>query len=115
MGTKHMAIDYQPANFRDVYQRRGNLGRKVWAFLTTPENLIRLATASDLGRPAIEAVAAGLEDQFGERIEEDRVRQMIGHMVRQIMERGLGYILSHANVKVRTGSMFSRASKYRKL
>jgi hypothetical protein len=109
-------ISYKPATFLDVFQKRGTrLGPQLWRFLTEPENIIRLETASELGRPAIEGVAVRLEEIFGNQIKEDRVRQMIGHMVRQIMEHGLGFVLSNQNVKVRVGVLFSRASKYRRL
>ena len=89
------------------------LGQALWAFLNEPETRLRLSTASDLARPALEAVEEPLLARFGADVLEDRVKQMIGHMTRQVMEQE-GYVVDAQNVKMTGGAQFSRATRYRR-
>lgn len=63
------------------------IGQQPWAFLTLPENVARLETASELSKPAVEGIEEQLLEAFREGVLADRVKQMIGHMVRQILEQ----------------------------
>lgn len=72
-----------------------------------------MKAASALDRPAVEALEEPLMVKFGARIMEDRVKQMCGHMVRQIMEAE-GYQVGVQNAKITNGAPFSRGTKYRK-
>ncbi len=103
---------YKPKNFSDLYYTKS--GNDIWDFLNKYPNIVRLETASKLSRPAVEGVADNLLDKFGEDVQDDRTKQMIGHMVRQIMER-LGYQLYTQNASVRFGGLFSKGSKYIKI
>ena len=80
------------------------LGQELWSFLSETENIIRAETAADLRRTSVEALEKPLnekfEHQFQNIIDEDqkkcerkflRLKQMIGHMVGQIMT-SQGYI-----------------------
>ena len=89
------------------------LGQGLWTFLNEPETRLRLCTASDLVRPALEAVEEPLLERFGADVLEDRVKQMIGHMTRQVMEQE-GYVVDAQNVKMTGGAPFSRATRYRR-
>ena len=100
---------YTPNQFSDLYN--SSFGKEIWKFLNEHDNIIRMITASDLQRPAVEPLSEVLLDRFGKNIKQDRIKQMIGHMVRQIME-SLNYELASGNIKVRFGSVFNRASKY---
>jgi hypothetical protein len=103
-------MEYLPGKFSDLASL--SIGKKLWDFLTQQENIIRMETAVDLGKPAVEAVAGKLIERFGDDVRVDRVKQMIGHMVRQIMENR-GYQLDSQNVKVlQDRRLFSKASKY---
>lgn len=87
-------------------------GAAIWAFLTDNENIIRMETATYLSRPAIEPTSPFLVERFGSKITSDRIKQMMGHMVRQIMEQR-GYRLDQGNVKISSyNNIFSRASRY---
>src|ERR1700687_3488144 len=77
-------LDYDAQNFRDQFETE--LGQEIWAFMKRPENLVRMETATYLGRAAVEPLAPGLLRMFGPGIAEDRLKQMIGHMARKIME-----------------------------
>ncbi len=90
-----------------------SIGRELWLFLNTEEVLVRLDTTTFLKRPALEGLQPQLLEKFGKEIKPDRWKQMIGRMVRQIMERQ-GYILDQTGVRTRVGELFTSASRYRK-
>lgn len=101
---------YTPDKFKSTYQNEG--GKEIWDFLNEDANIIRMKTASYLSRPAIEPLSPFLLERFGNEIKRDRIKQMIGHMVRQIMEK-CGHQLQQGNVKIsRADNIFSRASRY---
>lgn len=102
---------YDPGVFAALYQTK--TGQGMWAFLTDPETITRMETATALGRPAVEGIEEPLLSKFGEAVLADRTKQMCGHMVRQIMERR-GYIIAQQNVKITNGAPFSRATRYKK-
>ncbi len=102
---------YRPSRFSD--RANTELGHSLWRFLNAPDNHLRMETASELRRPAVEALATRLTKTFGEQVSEDRTKRMIGHMVRQIMEER-GFVLDGQNVRVRIGHLFQRASRYKR-
>lgn len=102
---------YRAEHFKDIADTE--LGRELWEFLNEPDNVLRMRTASELERPAVEAVAPYLEERFGrDAIAPDRVKQTIGHMVRQILERH-GFQVDAQGLRVRGGTVFSKATRYR--
>lgn len=103
-------IDYIPGSFSDVWANAS--AKAIWELLTQPHNVLRMETAAKLGRPAVEAVADLLESRFGQYLSVDRHKQMVGHMVRQIME-ATGHSLESAAQKVRVGTTFTKAARYR--
>lgn len=101
---------YNSDKFSSTYANED--GEAIWAFLCQEDNIIRMETATYLSRPAIEPLSPFLLDRFGPSIRRDRIKQMMGHMVRQIMERQ-GCHLQQSNVKIaRADNIFSRASRY---
>jgi len=104
---------YRQDKFGSTYEQEG--GKEIWDFLNEEANVIRMETASYLSRPAVEPLSSFLLAKFGKEIKRDRIKQMMGHMVRQIMERR-DYHFQQSNVKIsRVGNIFSRASRYAKL
>jgi hypothetical protein len=103
-------FDYDARGFERIFNTE--LGQDLWSYLTSSETRLRMQTATALGRPAVEGIEEPLLDRFGAAIEDDRTKQMIGHMVRQIMERD-GYVIDVQNVKVTNGAPFVRATRYR--
>jgi hypothetical protein len=101
---------YNPEKFASLYA--SELGQKLWAFLILSENVARLETASTLSKPAVEGIAEPLLEAFREDVLADRVKQMIGHMVRQILEQ-LGWVLDQGDVKVQSVP-FMKAARYRR-
>ncbi len=101
---------YRPDKFASTFRDQG--GQDIWDFLNERENVIRMETASYLSRPAVEPLSPFLLQRFGPEIRRDRIKQMIGHMARQIME-ARGYALDRSNVKIaRVGNIFASASRY---
>jgi hypothetical protein len=94
------------------------LGQRLWAFVNDPQNVARMETATALERPAIEGIEEPLLQEFGTEVFgpetlDDRVKQMLGHMVRQVMEQR-GYVIAVQNVKITSGAPFSRATRYKR-
>lgn len=104
-----MDFNYEPDRFAALAETR--LGRDLWSFLNERDNVLRMETASELRRPAVEPLATRLVLRFGEPVRAHRVKQMIGHMTRQVMRRS-GFALDRQGVRVRTGDLFSRGSCY---
>lgn len=102
-------IEYRPNNFSDLYATE--LGKNLWVFLNTDEMKIRMETASDLGKPAVEGAAKSLYMEFQSDVDKLRIKQLIGHMIRQIME-GMGYQLDAQNVKITKNNLFKKGSRY---
>lgn len=103
-----------PGSFTDICDRPE--GRKLWRFLNSQDNKLRMQVASDLGRPALEAVSSLLLEGFpnvfdGSYAHVNRFKQMAGAMTRQVMESE-GYRYVRDNVPL-DGAPFSRAAKYR--
>ena len=71
-----------------------------------------MAVATDLGTPAVRGIEEALLERFGAEILDDRIKQMIGHMVRQVMERR-GFIVDQMDVKLNS-IPFAKATRYRK-
>jgi hypothetical protein len=101
---------YDPEKFASI--NNTPLGRQIWGFMTRPETVARLETASELGRPALEGIEEQLLDTFREEVLADRVKQMIGHMARQIMEQR-GWVLDQSEVRV-LSVPFIKATRYRR-
>lgn len=103
-------MEYDAGRYSTTFANEG--GKEIWEFLIDSENIIRMETATYLSRPAIEPLSPFLLERFGENAHQDRIKQMMGHMVRQIME-SKGYALQQGNVKISSpSSIFSRASRY---
>lgn len=77
-------------------------------FTLTPN----IETATYLRRPALQGVEPQLLSEFGDEIRGDRWKQLVGRMVRQIMERN-GYSLDQSGVRIRNGQLFTSAARYR--
>jgi hypothetical protein len=104
-------LEYAPQNFRDLAET--DLGKAVWGFVKRPDNVIRMETATLLDRAAVEPLAAGLVAEFGDEVRDDRTKQMIGHMARQVME-ALGYEIDRSGLRITRPSLFTSAATYRR-
>lgn len=103
-------LTFDAAQFQAEYATQ--TGADLWGFLNQDDVIARMETATDLGQPALQAVEDQLLAAFGEAVLPDRIKQMIGRMVRQIME-SRGY--EHVSSDVRLNSVpFYKASRYRR-
>ena len=103
-------MDYHAGRFSDLADTK--TGRTLWKFLNEHDSVLMMETATYLGKPALAPMGGPLLARFGAEIKADRWKQMIGHMVRQIMERE-GYPHDATGLKVRS-PLFSRASRYKR-
>lgn len=105
-----MTLAYNPETFTAQYETP--LGQKLWPFLNSPEIIAALETACHLGKPAVEGIEEQLLEEFRDEILADRVKQMIGHMVKQILTHR-GWILDQSEVKVHSVP-FIKAARYKR-
>lgn len=103
-------LEYKPAKFANDYATPE--GRKLWAVLNREDNIVRMVTASDLGQPALKPLEDILLTEIGDLITHDRMKQMAGHMVRQIME-DQGFEHDVDGIKL-ASAPFYKASRYRR-
>lgn len=103
-------LTYTPGSFSTLYAT--DLGRRLWEFLNRDEIVARLETASELGKPAVEGISEQLLDAFREDALPDRVKQMIGHMTRQVMEHH-GWEIDLSQVRI-LGVPFAKGARYRR-
>jgi len=105
-----MSETFDAGTFREL--AGSALGRGLWAFLNEHDSLVRMETATYLERPAVEPLSPGLLKRFGDDVRQDRVKQMIGRMVRQILE-GRGYRIDRQNVRIPAPeNMFASGTRY---
>lgn len=107
---------------RDQYE-----SRRLWSFLSSRENIIRMITATEMEKPAAEAMSYRLVAFYPNKPEggDDYIqfKQIIGYMIKIIMELH-GYIVEQKRVKISSHpnpdtlealKYFTTASRYRKL
>ena len=129
-----LTFTYVPGTFKPL--AASPLGLALWSFLTRPHIVHALAVAVDVGAAPVSAIsldlllefgsgstalrpleqlAEGLETRFPVQapINVDTVKQMIGHMIRQIVET-LGYALHTKNSRANDRSgVFSTSARYK--
>lgn len=103
-------MDYQPQQYADLAEQ--GVAVRYWSFLTARDNLVRMETATFLGRPAVEPLSPYLLPEFGEAVREHRLKQMVGHMVRQIMV-SRGYAIARSNVRIPQPNLFASGTRYK--
>jgi hypothetical protein len=101
---------YNSEQFATLYATQ--VGQQLWQFLNSEAIATRLEVASELSKPAVEGIEEQLLEAFGPTIMEHRVKQMIGHMVRQILERR-GWVVDQSEVKVQSVP-FVKATRYKR-
>lgn len=101
-------LSYNPGKFANVYNTPA--GQKLWQVLNAEANIARMETASDLGQPALKPLEDILLLEIGAAITDDRMKQMAGNMVRQIME-SRGYEHDVDGIKL-ASAPFYKASRY---
>ena len=105
-------INLDPKQFSDVCNTP--LGRKIWLTLIKDGNVIRMETATNLKKPAAQAISEQLLEEFGKDVKKDRVKQAIGFMIKQIME-SKGYKIERNGVNITDKkNLFTKASRYSK-
>ena len=104
-------MNYQAQNFSGLF--RASFAPDLWQYLRRPETVLAMEVATKLRKPAVEAIGDDLIRDFGTVVQQKRVKQMVGHMVRQIME-SRGYILDAQRVPCRFDKLFSSGTRYKR-
>jgi hypothetical protein len=109
-----MAFD--PSSVRPYKARHFNhlpmsVEPRLWECLSSQENIVRLETAVAMRRPAVEGISDALVSEFGSEINHPGVKQVIGHMVKQIMG-ARGYEVDRPRLRTRSG-FFSTGMSFR--
>ena len=86
-------------------------GSDIWAWLNKERTIGKMEAASFLTRPAVEPLSSDLLEEFSSEILQDSYKQMIGHMVRQIME-AQGYTILRRDVRIFGNLVFSTGACY---
>ena len=103
--------EFDPGNFKTIYE--SDFGQELWAYMSRADSLIRMETASFLERPAVEPLSPGLLQLFGEKVREDRIRQLLGRMARQLLENR-GYQIDQQSVRIPAEhNVFSSGTRYK--
>lgn len=113
-------FDFKVKSFTDIFDPnpptldKPSHGYDLWRWMWRDDNIVRLETASDLRKVAIEALQHQLELDFDdELIRLYRVKQMIGAMARQVLEhRGFEWV--GKDYKCPTGDIFTTGAKFRR-
>ena len=106
-------MDFDAGSFSDLAGT--DLGVRLWSFMNEKEAVIRMETATYLSRPALEALQPVLIERFGSEVSNDnndRIKQMLGRMARQVMEHH-GYHLDQMGVRLRRSELFLSAARYK--
>ena len=85
----------------------------LWRFIQRPDNIIRMETAVQLGRAPVEALSAILVTEFGTGVANDRVKQLIGHLIRHVME-ACGYSIERKSLRITRTCLFASGARYRR-
>lgn len=104
-----VADKFDAGRFSDIGD--GPLGPRLWGLLNRDDNIVRMETASALGCVAVEPVGPVLLREIGEEVRADRVKQAIGFMARQVMERR-GYRVDRSNVRIPRPGLFTSGTRY---
>ena len=100
--------EYDAGPFRSLADT--DLGRRLWQFLNEELTVARLETTTDRAKPAVFGIEEQLLQRFGNVVADNRVKQMIGHMVRQVIE-SRGYRIERRNVTIGS-ALFSKGTRY---
>lgn len=104
-------LKYDPWRFTDLSETP--LGKKIWKYLNEKDTVLVLKVTTKLGHPGVEGVGDELLEKFGDKLKEQRMKQMIGHMIRQVMDHH-GYEVDSQGLKCRKQQLFSSGTRYKK-
>jgi hypothetical protein len=76
------------------------------------ENVIRMEAVTAVERPAVEALSGPLVWEFGRDIAQPSIKQIVGHMARQIME-ALEYEVDRPRVRITRPGLFTTGMTFR--
>ena len=110
-----MNLEYEPAQFQDMYE----LYPETWDIVSSPASCMLMRDMAKLGFAVIDAMHhvsdfCRLDAMVKREVTKEqynRFHQMIGHMCLQIMEH-LGYVLVENNKRVKLSVIFRTGAMY---
>lgn len=111
---KSLKIDLEGLRYKGGHFniKSSTIEEALWRFMLRPENVIRMEAVTAVGRPAVEALSGPLVWEFGRDVVQPRIKQMVGHMTRQIME-ALEYEVDHRRVRITRPCLFTTGMTFR--
>lgn len=100
--------DYDVGPFGDVAPVWGD---RLWDFLNQSEVIRTMQIASDAGLTAAGSIGNQLWSVFGADVRQDRVKQFVGRLIRQVMEEH-GYRHLSQGFAAQENPVFVKASHY---
>jgi hypothetical protein len=85
----------------------------LWNCVLRPENIIRMEAVTAVERPAVEALSEPLVSEFGREVAQPSIKQMIGHMARQVMV-ALEYEVDRERVRITRPGLFATGMTFRR-
>lgn len=88
--------------------------RAIREFMKTENAILRMTVATELERPAVEALSGPLLARFEKDLtgpKRDALKKFIGWNARRILEKH-DFRIDQQNCLVRTGNLFTRATRY---
>jgi len=101
---------YVPGRFASVASTEE--GRAVLKWLTQNVISVRLTAVADLRCVSVAVIQQDLLDEFGDTVRAYRMRQYVGHIVRQVMSY-CGYELEKEDVKLIRPILFKTGARYK--
>ena len=108
-------MDNYYSNSFDEFKKSG-VYQELHEFLNEHDNVIRMVTASELGRPSVEAIQFRLADKFSsDDVNQDNFKRWTGRMIREVM-KGQGYMDKPAPKKLLSNkrNIFKTGGYYQK-
>lgn len=88
--------------------------RRIQEFMKSDEAIFRMTVATELERPAVEALSGPLLERFEKDLtgpNRDALKKFIGWTARKVLKNE-GFHIDQQNCLVRTGKLFTRATRY---
>lgn len=106
-------MNYNASNLYSKFYNTPN-GKRLWEFLTRPDNIKLMKGAVYLNKVAVEILTPWLLEEFDREYFTNEIKQMCGNMVRQILENE-GYQHKRYDIPCPKNELFTAGSKYKKV
>ena len=91
-----------------------SFGQKIWSYLTDELTMIRMIDAANLKRASVDPLSKEIDAIFkiSSKNDKNKWKQYVGYMIKFIMRKN-DYIHDARDIKVISGGLFTKASRYK--